>query len=117
LNRLVPEAHQTTGEVSDFSQKGVHTTTFAEIFMLGRETFLIDTPGVKEWGLEDMKPEEISDYFPEMRDRRLQCKFGSRCLHLHEPKCAIREAVEAGEISITRFESYISMISGEDNRK
>lgn len=117
LNRLSPSIQQKIGEISDFSEKGIHTTTFAEMFQLGPDTFIIDTPGIKEWGLIDMTPEEISDYFPEMRDRRLDCKFGSRCLHLQEPKCAIIEAVKNGEIALSRYESYVSMVLGEDNRK
>jgi ribosome biogenesis GTPase len=87
------------------------------MFLLERNTFVIDTPGVKEWGLVDMNKQEISDYFPEMREVRLQCKFQSRCIHINEPKCAVLDAVERGEIEITRYESYLSMISGDDNRK
>src|SRR5690606_25133461 len=68
LNRISPEINQAIGEVSNFSNKGVHTTTFAEMFQIGEKTFVIDTPGVKELGLVDMTPQEISDYFPEMRD-------------------------------------------------
>lgn len=117
LNRLVPGLDQKIGEISDFSEKGTHTTTFAEMFAIDEKTFVIDTPGVKEWGLVDMNEQEISDYFPEMRDRRLDCKFGSKCLHLQEPKCAIRDAVNAGEIAMSRYDSYLSMVLGEDNRK
>jgi ribosome biogenesis GTPase / thiamine phosphate phosphatase len=117
LNLLVPGLEQKTGEISGFSEKGTHTTTFAEMFAVNENTYVIDTPGVKEWGLVDMTEQEISDYFPEMRDRRLNCKFGSKCLHLQEPKCAIREAVETGEIALTRYDSYLSMVLGEDNRK
>jgi len=117
LNKISPHIKQPVGDISDFSEKGTHTTTFAEMFQLGKNTFVIDTPGVKEWGLVDMNQQEISDYFPEMREVRLQCKFQSRCIHLNEPKCAVLEAVEKGEIEISRYGSYLSMISGEDNRK
>ena len=117
LNKISPHIKQPVGDVSDFSEKGTHTTTFAEMFQLDRNTFVIDTPGVKEWGLVDMNKQEISDYFPEMRDVRLQCKFQSKCIHINEPKCAVLDAVERGEIEITRYESYLSMISGDDNRK
>ena len=117
LNKISPQIKQPVGDVSDFSEKGTHTTTFAEMFQLEHNTFVIDTPGVKEWGLVDMNKQEISDYFPEMRQVRLQCKFQSRCIHINEPKCAVLDAVERGEIEITRYESYLSMISGEDNRK
>jgi ribosome biogenesis GTPase / thiamine phosphate phosphatase len=117
LNKISPELNQSTGEVSDFSSKGKHTTTFAEMFRLNDTTFVIDTPGVKELGLVDMSQQELSDYFPEMRDRRLACKFGARCIHLNEPKCAIIDAVETGEIASSRYDSYLSMLLGEDNRK
>lgn len=117
LNRIAPEVQQKTGEVSRFLQKGVHTTTFAEMFQLGPGTFIIDTPGIREWGLTDMTPEEVSDYFPEMRERRLDCRFGPRCIHLQEPKCAIIAAVENGEIAPSRYESYVRIVTGEDSRK
>lgn len=117
LNALAPHVQQSVGEISDYSEKGVHTTTFAEIFQIEPDTWIIDTPGIKEWGLSDMGEQELSDYFPEMRERRLDCKFGSRCIHVHEPHCAILKAVENGQIAMSRYESYLSMISGEDNRK
>lgn len=117
LNKISPTIDQAIGDISGFSQKGTHTTTFAEMFRLNDTTFVIDTPGVKEWGLVDMNEQEISDYFPEMRTVRLDCKFGSRCLHLNEPKCAVLEAVKTGVISLSRYESYRSMVMGEDNRK
>jgi len=117
LNRLSPTIHQSVSEISGFSEKGTHTTTYAEMFELNKNSFIIDTPGVKEWGLVDMDQPEISDYFPEMRDRRLGCKFGARCIHVNEPRCAILESVASGEIARTRYESYLSMVLGEDNRK
>ncbi len=117
LNRIAPHVDQATGMISNFSNKGTHTTTFAEMFQLNPTTFIIDTPGVKEWGLVDMAPQEISDYFVEMRDLRQACKFGSRCLHLNEPNCAIINAVAGGTISESRYNSYASMVRGDDNRK
>jgi ribosome biogenesis GTPase len=118
LNRLAPaQIRQTTGEISDHSNKGTHTTTFAEMFQLNTETFIIDTPGIKEWGLVAMEEQEISDYFPEMRDLRNDCKFARSCLHINEPRCAIKDAVEAGTIAFSRYESYLSMVGGQDNRK
>jgi ribosome biogenesis GTPase len=117
LNRLLPELKLATGAISDFSEKGTHTTTFAEMFQANETTFIIDTPGIKEWGLVDMNEQEISDYFPEMRELRLACKFGARCLHLNEPKCAVLDAVESGTIAASRYNSYVSMVTGEDNRK
>lgn len=117
LNRLFPHLQRAVNEVSDATLKGTHTTTFAEMFMIDSRTFVIDTPGVKEWGLFDMEPQEIADYFPEMRDLRLECKFGSRCLHLQEPRCAVRQAVEDGRIHASRYQSYVNMVTGKDNRK
>lgn len=117
LNKLAPHVEQRTSEISGYSDKGTHTTTFAEMFQLNDTTFIIDTPGIKEFGLIDMSREELSDYFTEMREVRLNCKFGARCLHLTEPKCAVLQAVESGEISRSRYASYYSMVMGEDNRK
>ena len=117
LNKLHPGINQKTAEISDYSSKGIHTTTFAEMFMIEEDTFVIDTPGIKEWGLVDMNEQELSDYFPEMRELRLNCKFGSKCLHVNEPKCAIIPAVENGTIALSRYDSYLSMLSGKDNRK
>ena len=117
LNRLSPQIRQSVSEVSDFTNKGTHTTTFAEMFTIDDNTFIIDTPGIKEWGLVEMEQQEISDYFPEMRELRLECKFGSRCLHLTEPKCRVRRAVEDETVSVSRYNSYVSMVMGEDNRK
>lgn len=117
LNKIAPGLEQSIGDISEFSSKGTHTTTFAEMFQLDENTFVIDTPGVKEWGLVDMNEQELSDYFPEMRDLRLDCKFGARCIHINEPKCAIIDAVKSGAIALSRYESYVSMVSGEDNRK
>jgi ribosome biogenesis GTPase / thiamine phosphate phosphatase len=117
LNRLAPNIQQTTNEISGFSNKGTHTTTFAEMFQLNDDTFIIDTPGIKEWGLVQMAPQEISDYFPEMREVRPQCKFASNCLHLKEPHCAVLQGIEKGMIAPSRYDSYVSMVLGEDNRK
>lgn len=117
LNKISPSITQSVGDISAFSEKGIHTTTFAEMFQLDEKTFVIDTPGVKEWGLVHMNQQEISDYFPEMREIRLGCKFQSRCIHINEPKCAVLDAVKSGEIALSRYESYVSMVLGEDNRK
>ncbi|MFO0331930.1 MAG: ribosome small subunit-dependent GTPase A, partial [Bacteroidota bacterium] len=107
LNRLSDRIQQATSNISSFSNKGTHTTTFAEMFRLDEHSFVIDTPGVKEWGLVDMEPQELSDYFPEMRAVRTSCKFGARCIHLHEPGCAVIAAVENQQISLARYESYL----------
>jgi len=102
-------------EVSDFSQKGVHTTTFAAMFEVSPNTFIIDTPGIKEFGLSDIQEFELSDYFPEMRRLRGDCKYHN-CRHTNEPKCAVIEAVNTGSIAKTRYYSYLSMLENEDNR-
>ncbi len=117
LNRMYPHLRQAVRDLTASTDKGAHTTTFAEMFMVEPKTFVIDTPGVKEWGLSDMAPQEISDYFPEMRELRLACKYGSRCLHLTEPKCAVLQAVDDGRIHASRYESYVNMVTGKDNRK
>ncbi len=117
LNRLSPEINQPVGEISEFSEKGMHTTTFAEMFRIDENTYVIDTPGVKEWGLVNMMPEELSDHFPEMRALRSECKYGYRCLHLNEPQCAVRVAVDEARISISRYASYLSILEDEDNRR
>lgn len=117
INKLSDNITQATSEISDFSSKGTHTTTFAEMFQLDDTTFIIDTPGIKELGLVDMEPEEVSDYFIEMRALRAECKFGARCLHVNEPKCAVIEAVQQGTVAKSRYESYISIVKGDDNRK
>lgn len=116
LNAILPEAALKVSEISEFSGKGVHTTTFAEMFELNPDTFLIDTPGIREFGLSDIEDFELSDYFPEMRIRRNKCKFNN-CTHDHEPNCAIRSAVESGEIAPSRYSSYLRMLRKEDTRK
>ncbi|MFW5762029.1 MAG: ribosome small subunit-dependent GTPase A [Cyclobacteriaceae bacterium] len=116
INRLYPGLDLKTSEVSTFADKGVHTTTFAEMFQLDHDTFVIDTPGIKELGLIDIEKEEISHFFPEMRDRFGECKFYN-CQHMHEPGCAIREAVDNDEIAVSRYYSYLSMMEDEDNRR
>ena len=116
VNAIAPNLNLRTNEVSTFANKGVHTTTFAEMFELAPDTYIIDTPGIKELGLMDTSKEEISHYFPEMRNRLNQCRFHN-CLHLNEPGCAIKDAVGEGEIAESRYMSYLSMVEGGDNRR
>lgn len=116
INLLQPNAHQQIGEISDFANKGVHTTTFAEMFSLDADTHVIDTPGIKELGLAEITAEELSHYFPEMRNLMGQCKFNN-CRHVDEPSCAVQEAVQSGDIALSRFESYLSMMQEDDNRR
>lgn len=116
LNTLNPDWNLSTGQVSTFAQKGTHTTTYAEMFDLTEDTHIMDTPGIKEIGLMEMENENLSRYFPEMRAISDQCKFYN-CSHMHEPGCAVREAVEKGKLPLTRFQSYLSMLENDDNRR
>ena len=116
INLLQPNAHQQIGEISDFANKGMHTTTFAEMFSLDADTHVIDTPGIKELELAEITAEELSHYFPEMRNLMGQCKFNN-CRHVDEPSCAVQEAVQSGDIALSRFESYLSMMQEDDNRR
>ncbi|MBD1398489.1 ribosome small subunit-dependent GTPase A [Pontibacter sp. JH31] len=116
INLIVPDLDLKTSEISGFSDKGVHTTTFAEMFEIDSETFIIDTPGIKELGIVDIPKKELGHFFPEMRERLNQCRFND-CTHFNEPGCAIIDAVRKNEIALTRYESYLSMLHGEDNRK
>jgi ribosome biogenesis GTPase len=116
LNLLAADIQQKTARVSSFANKGTHTTTFAEMFEIEKDTYVIDTPGIKELGLMDIYDEEINHFFPEMRAFFNQCKFHN-CTHTHEPGCAVIDAVENGEISISRYESYLSMMEGVDSHR
>ena len=116
INALVPDLDLKTAEISEFSDKGVHTTTFAEMLPVRPGTFIIDTPGIKELGLVDLPPAELAGYFPEMRTLLNQCRYHN-CQHTHEPGCAVREAVDQGRIALPRYDSYLSMLADEDNRR
>lgn len=108
LNALDPSLHLRVGEISDWSMKGTHTTTFAEIFPFG-EGFLIDSPGIKEFGMVDFKPEELGHFFPEIK-RHLHDCFFANCTHNHEPRCAVKFAVEEGLISEERYQNYLAIL-------
>ncbi|MEY4886366.1 MAG: ribosome small subunit-dependent GTPase [Bacteroidota bacterium] len=113
INRLMPGLDLRTKEVSDWSGKGMHTTTFAEMFDLPDGGAIIDTPGVREFGLVDIEEQELAHYFPEMRARMHQCQFNN-CQHVNEPGCAIKNAVMAGHISEERYISYCTILDGLD---
>jgi ribosome biogenesis GTPase len=113
INALEPTLTIKTGEISAAHAKGMHTTTFAELHPLSFGGDIIDSPGIKELGLVEMKKEEIGHYFPEIRERMNGCKFNN-CIHVNEPKCAIIEAVKNGEISEERYISYLGILSGEE---
>ncbi len=113
VNAMDANLNLKVGEISDAHSKGKHTTTFAEMHPLSYGGFIIDTPGIKELGLVDMEKDEISGYFPEMYALKNQCKFNN-CIHLNEPKCAVIEAVEKGEIAPSRYASYLGIMNGEE---
>ena len=113
LNCMFPEAEARVGIISEAHEKGKHTTTFAEMHMFAGHTGIIDTPGIRDFGLEDILPKESGQYFPEFRPFLNHCKFND-CSHTNEPECAIKAAVEAGKIPMQRFYSYLSILQGED---
>lgn len=108
INYLFPEFNLKTKEVSEWSGKGMHTTTFAEMYDLPFGGKIIDTPGIREMGLVDISRQELSHYFPEMRELIQQCQFNN-CSHLHEPGCAVKQAVNDGSIYEERYLSYLNM--------
>lgn len=109
INLLQPDLSLRTAEVSGWSGKGMHTTTFAEMFDLPGGGAIIDTPGIREFGLVDITPTELSHYFPEMRKRIGGCQFND-CRHMDEPGCAVKAAVEEGEIHPERYISYCTIL-------
>jgi len=115
LNVIFPEINLKTKEISGWSGKGQHTTTFAEMFDLPFGGGIIDTPGMREFGLVDISKQEVSHYFPEMRDRLNDCQFND-CLHVNEPGCAIKEAVINDEINADRYVSYVNIMQSIEEK-
>ena len=113
INAIEPGLNLKTSEISEQHQQGQHTTTFAEMFDLSFGAQIIDTPGIKGFGVVEIEKEELGDYFPEFFERKEHCKFNN-CLHLEEPHCAIKEALEAEEIAWTRYKSYLQILEGEE---
>ena len=109
INAIFPELNLRTKEVSDWSGKGMHTTTFAEMFDLPFGGKVIDTPGLREFRLVDIEKHELSHYFPEMRQRLHNCQFNN-CRHVNEPGCAIKDALNKGEIHVDRYVSYMTIL-------
>ncbi len=109
INAIDPALNLKEGEISKYHEKGKHTTTFAEMFPLAFGGFIIDTPGIKEFGLVGFDKHELGQRFPEFRQRMTQCRFND-CLHRSEPGCAVREAVEQGEISRFRYKNYLNIL-------
>ncbi len=112
IKALDPTLEPRIGEISDVHMQGKHTTTFYEMYSLSSGGFIVDTPGLRGFGLVDLEKEEIAKYFPEMLKASEGCRF-TPCTHTHEPGCAVKEAVEAGEISYDRYSSYLGMIEEE----
>jgi len=112
INAIQPELDLKTKELSGYHKVGMHTTTFAEMHPLTFGGFVIDTPGIKEFGLTEFDRKEIGERFPEMRKYMHDCKFNN-CTHIHEPDCAVLEALQKGEISISRYENYLSILSDD----
>lgn len=113
VNAIEPTLNLKTKQISDSHSQGQHTTTFAEMFDLSFGAKIIDTPGIRGFGVVDMEKEEISGYFPEFFKLKDKCKFNN-CLHKEEPKCAIKEALEKEEISWSRYNSYLKLLEGDD---
>ncbi|HNO54399.1 MAG TPA: ribosome small subunit-dependent GTPase A [Chitinophagaceae bacterium] len=116
LNVLMPGMNRKVQDVSGWSGKGQHTTTFAEMFDLPGGGGIIDTPGMREFGLVDIEKSELSHYFPEMRDRLNGCQFNN-CMHINEPDCAIKQAVRQGEIFEDRYVSYVNILESIEEGK
>ncbi|MFB0924891.1 MAG: ribosome small subunit-dependent GTPase A [Vicingaceae bacterium] len=114
LNTIEPTLDLKTSEISEMHLQGKHTTTFAEMFELHFGGYLIDTPGIKAFGLIDFKKEELSHYFLEMRELLNECHFNN-CVHVNEPKCAIKDALENDEISAFRYKNYVSIYTGDED--
>ncbi len=112
INHLVPGINRKTGIISKAHKKGTHMTTFSEMIPLPGGGFIIDTPGIQEFGIADISKYDLSQYFREMNLYRNNCKFNS-CMHTTEPGCAVMQAVDEGKIAVSRYESYLSMLFNE----
>lgn len=113
VNTIEPTLNLKTKEISDQHKQGQHTTTFAEMFDLSFNARIIDTPGIKGFGIVDIDKYELNDYFPEFFELKQYCKFNN-CLHLKEPNCAVKQALEDEKISWSRYKSYLQILEGED---
>jgi len=113
LNTVYPNLQLKIGEISKYHQKGKHTTTFAQMFPVEEDTFIIDTPGIKEFGLIQYSKDEIRDYFPEIRAYNNCCRF-QNCLHVKEPNCAVIKAVEEDKIPSSRYANYLAILQDDD---
>ena len=109
INQIVPNSSAKTGEISNSHHKGMHTTTFSEMYEISTDTFLIDTPGIKGFGMVDMNEEEIGHFFRDIFEASKNCRFNN-CSHRHEPGCAVLHAVSEHRIATSRYESYLSIL-------
>lgn len=116
INAILPDQQLRTGEISEYHNKGMHTTTFSEMFPVEGDGYIIDTPGIKGFGTFDMKDEEVGHYFKDIFEMSAQCKYGN-CTHRHEPGCAVREAVEKHYISESRYTSYLNILEDKEEGK
>lgn len=114
INAIDPNFNIKTGEISRAHQQGQHTTTFAEMHKVASGGYLIDTPGIRAFGIVDLEKSVISHYFPEMRELLNQCKYHN-CLHMNEPKCAVKDAVESGAIFESRYMTYVQLMVEDEN--
>ena len=114
INLLEPGLNLKISEISAFHEQGKHTTTFAEMFPVAGG-FIIDTPGIKGFGLDEEIKEHLSDYFPEIKQLSDACKFNN-CTHTHEPECAVKEAVDKGAVSSQRYNNYLNILAGEEDK-
>jgi ribosome biogenesis GTPase len=115
INTLYPEFKLRTGQISEFHKTGKHTTTFAEMFESDVNTFIVDTPGIKGFGVVDFDKGEVFHFFPEIFRISEKCQFNN-CLHIHEPGCAVKAAIEKKEIASSRYASYLSILDIEEGR-
>lgn len=116
INAIIPHADQRTAEISNAHGTGMHTTTFSEMIELAEGGYLIDTPGIKGFGTFDIEREELTSYFKEIFEFSKDCKFNN-CTHIHEPGCAVIQAVENHYISVSRYQSYLNMLEDKDDSK
>ncbi|MDX1828806.1 MAG: ribosome small subunit-dependent GTPase A [Lutibacter sp.] len=112
INAIEPKLNLKTAAISKQHKQGIHTTTFAEMFPLSFGGFIIDTPGIKGFGVVDFDVQEISHFFPEFFKVSSKCKYNN-CLHINEPKCAVKEAIAEGEIAESRYKSYLQLMEGD----
>ncbi|MCL4143698.1 UNVERIFIED_CONTAM: hypothetical protein GTU68_014022 [Idotea baltica] len=116
VNAIEPSLNLKTKQISDQHKQGQHTTTFAEMFDLSFDARIIDTPGIKGFGVVDIDKYELGDYFPEFFALKKNCKFNN-CIHTKEPNCAVKEALEEDRVSWSRYKSYIQILEGEEEKE